>query len=117
MGITQWTWEFGDGTQSTALDPQHIYFNAGTFQVGVLGNTNGCASDTMVQQVVVLPPPVRPRPRRTAGVSWGGGLRPSGQNISGLADLGDNSASTRLPWCSYAAQGHVMTGGCRPSPP
>ncbi|MCB0780103.1 MAG: PKD domain-containing protein, partial [Flavobacteriales bacterium] len=56
VGITQWTWEFGDGTQSTALDPQHIYFNAGTFQVEFWA-TNGCASDTMVQQVVVLPPP------------------------------------------------------------
>ena len=108
VGITQWTWEFGDGTQSTALDPQHIYFNAGTFQVEFWA-TNGCASDTMVQQVVVLPPPVFDFTATPDSVCVGEevAFSPSGQNISGLAwDLGDGTASNQTaPVHSYAAQG------------
>ena len=32
-GATTWTWDFGDGSTSTALDPVHVYATGGTYAV------------------------------------------------------------------------------------
>ncbi len=46
-------WNFGDGTTSTLLAPQHTYINAGTYTVTMIGTSiNGC-SDTTTRQVIV----------------------------------------------------------------
>ncbi len=47
------SWDFGDGKNSTAADPNHFYAAAGTYQVKlIIGNTTGC-KDTIVKTVVI----------------------------------------------------------------
>jgi len=42
-----WSWNFGDGTNSTEQNPMHIYFSAGTYDVTlVVSNANGSTSKT-----------------------------------------------------------------------
>jgi PKD repeat protein len=48
-----WQWDFGDGTIDSIQNPQHIYPNAGVFNVMlVVTNINGC-SDTTYQDIIV----------------------------------------------------------------
>ncbi len=44
-GATSWDWDFGDGGSSTAQNPSHTYYSAGTYTVA-LTVTNSCGSDT-----------------------------------------------------------------------
>lgn len=45
-------WYFGDGGLSTQVNPNYNYFSDGTYNVTLI-TTNGCGSDTLVQQVTV----------------------------------------------------------------
>lgn len=45
-------WDFGDGTISTELEPQHFYAVNGTYTV-VLTATNACGSTSFEQEVVI----------------------------------------------------------------
>lgn len=46
-------WDFGDGTTSTDVDPQHQYTVAGTYQVMlIVTNPNGCV-DTTIHEIVI----------------------------------------------------------------
>jgi hypothetical protein len=38
--ITQWNWNFGDGSSSTLQNPSHIYTNAGAFQPSLIATNN-----------------------------------------------------------------------------
>ena len=42
---TDWSWNFGDGTSSTAQNPQHTFANSGTYTV-VLSASNFCGTET-----------------------------------------------------------------------
>ncbi|WP_298516777.1 T9SS type B sorting domain-containing protein [uncultured Kordia sp.] len=44
--VTSVTWDFGDGTTSTDLNPVHTYQNTGTYTVNVSINVNGEIRDT-----------------------------------------------------------------------
>lgn len=47
------SWDFGDGSSSSAEDPSHYYTSSGTYQVSlVVVNTNGC-SDTVTKTVTI----------------------------------------------------------------
>jgi PKD repeat protein len=47
-------WYFGDGSQSSALNPIHSYINTGTYTVSlVLKNTAGCILDSVTQAITV----------------------------------------------------------------
>lgn len=51
-------WDFGDGRQSTAFSPQHLYAQPGTYQVTlVVTDQAGCRA-RQVQPVVIVPRPV-----------------------------------------------------------
>lgn len=57
--ITQWNWNFGDGSSSNLKNPSRIYQSAGTFTVSMHFNTAvGCLSDTINRQVIVHPYPL-----------------------------------------------------------
>lgn len=46
----QFNWDFGDGTNSTNVNPQHIYYIPGTYTVSlIVTNSLGC-SDTLIRR-------------------------------------------------------------------
>ena len=47
-----WDWQFGDGGTSTLQNPQHIYQNAGTYEV-TLAVSNTFGGDTLVQTAYI----------------------------------------------------------------
>lgn len=50
--ITSYSWSFGDGTQDTAKNPNHIYTLAGTFPVTLyVTNSFGCTGNTQIKNV------------------------------------------------------------------
>ena len=53
---TSYTWEFGDGQNSTQMSPTHTYVNDGTYTV-TLTAINACGSNTTTQTVAILTPP------------------------------------------------------------
>ncbi|NOR86014.1 MAG: PKD domain-containing protein, partial [Bacteroidales bacterium] len=53
-----WNWSFGDGTSATLNNPKHLYENEGTYSVLLeVATANGC-SNSVVQDVEVLPLPI-----------------------------------------------------------
>lgn len=56
----QFFWDFGDGTTSTEVNPNHTYANIGTYPVTLIViDSNTCnKSDTIVQEIKVYPRPV-----------------------------------------------------------
>lgn len=54
---TSYTWDFGDGNNSTATNPSHSYNQSGTYTV-VLTAFNGCGAESFTQNITVLIPPV-----------------------------------------------------------
>ncbi|MEZ4526985.1 MAG: PKD domain-containing protein [Desulfobacterales bacterium] len=51
--VTDWLWNFGDGSTSTLQNPSHIYASAGTYTVS-LTVSNADGSDTMEKQGYVV---------------------------------------------------------------
>jgi len=53
-----WLWEFGDGSNSTEADPQHIYTNQGIYNVNLtITDTAGCTA-SISHFVNVVPGPI-----------------------------------------------------------
>ncbi len=55
--ISQWQWDFGDGTTSSLQNPVHTYLTSDTFDITLSISTLYC-SNTEVVQVIVEPLPV-----------------------------------------------------------
>lgn len=45
---TTYTWNFGDATTSTQVNPVHTYANNGTYSVSLIANAGGCGIDTIM---------------------------------------------------------------------
>ena len=56
--ITQYLWDFGDGTTSTLRDPVHSYATNGIYQVKLTVTTQAGCSNNIIKPVLVLPRPV-----------------------------------------------------------
>lgn len=55
--ITNWLWDFGDGSTSTVTSPAHIYATSGNYNVNlVITNVDGC-KDSVIHQTTVYPLP------------------------------------------------------------
>jgi gliding motility-associated-like protein len=54
--IQNWSWDFGDGSQSTTQNPTHTYLTSGTFNVRLIIETNHGCKDTIDQTVSVFEP-------------------------------------------------------------
>jgi gliding motility-associated-like protein len=52
-------WDFGDGGTSTAINPQHTYTSAGTYNVTLtITNTSGCTATLTKNGLIRIAPPV-----------------------------------------------------------
>ncbi len=57
IDVVNWDWDFGDGGISNDMEPVHIYGMAGVYNVSLTITNNNSASNTVVKQVTVYPPP------------------------------------------------------------
>jgi PKD repeat protein len=53
--LQSFQWDFGDGTQSTQLNPNHSYDSAGTYQVALTALTSNGCDYTFQKDVIVHP--------------------------------------------------------------
>lgn len=120
--IFNWIWNFGDGSGSTQQHPTHQYSTPGTYTVSlVIENTLGC-TDTVLQTLVIAPPPVADFTASSAcvnsTVAFTDQTSPAG--ISWNWSFGDGSTSTlQNPTHTYPTPGtynvtlvSTSTGGC-----
>ncbi len=55
---TQWTWDFGDGNQSSSQNPLHVYTVEGIYTVSLtVSNSEGSDTNTQANLINVGPPP------------------------------------------------------------
>jgi PKD repeat protein len=56
-GITSWSWNFGDGTTSTAQNPVHIYTSVRSYTVSLtVTGPDGSDTETKTNYITVTPP-------------------------------------------------------------
>ncbi|MEM1320161.1 MAG: PKD domain-containing protein [Bacteroidota bacterium] len=55
-GANSYTWDFGDGSSSTSVNPEHTYPGDGSYTV-VMTAINDCGSTTSTQVVTIITPP------------------------------------------------------------
>lgn len=56
--ITEWLWDFGDGTASIGQNPLHQYRDTGYFRVSLIATNYGCADTVRKRRYVYVKPPV-----------------------------------------------------------
>ncbi|NVO02169.1 MAG: PKD domain-containing protein [Bacteroidetes bacterium] len=56
--ITNWFWEFGDGTSSTNSNPTHVYTHDGIFNASLTSTSDAGCSKKITKQVLVLSLPI-----------------------------------------------------------
>ncbi len=53
MGATTFLWDFGDGTTSNEVQPEHTYKNEGVFDISLIATTiHGCSDTTVMNSAV-----------------------------------------------------------------
>ncbi|MGZ4676491.1 MAG: CBM96 family carbohydrate-binding protein [Acidimicrobiia bacterium] len=111
---TQWLWNFGDGTTSTAQSPLHTFSNPGTFSVTLtVTNSKGTATTTQTDFVTVAVNPPLLNAKFIATPTVGAAPLPvqfTDQSVGGVTawswDFGDGTTSTdQNPAHTYAASG------------
>ena len=120
--IFSWIWDFGDGSGSTQQNPTHQYSTPGTYDVSlVIENSLGC-TDTVMQTIVIAPPPVAAFTATSAcvnsNVSFTDQTSPAGTSWNWT--FGDGGSSTlQNPTHTYASPGtynvtlvSTSAGGC-----
>ena len=96
--ITDWHWDFGDGTTSNLQNPDHMFLFSGTYNVCLsVTNSNAC-TDVLCQDVDVFPVPIPQFTFDTAcfGLSthfYDLSSSPSGAIASWQWDFGDGGVS------------------------
>ncbi len=111
IGGTSFAWDFGDGSTSTAVNPSHVYPNAGTYTVKLIANdTSTCNkvdSTTFVITVYEIPtanftaspnPGLENTPTQFRNLSIGA--------VTYIWDFGDGQTSTEVnPLYQFTASG------------
>lgn len=111
--LTNWTWDFGDGSTSSIQNPSHTYTNSGLFTVKLTAaDVNGAAPEVKINYITVNP---LPNLSFTSNVTGGCSL-PSVVSISNVLpnsgvtynwDFGNGTTSTsgNPANINYTAQG------------
>jgi len=98
-GATGWTWDFGDGSTSSAQSPAHVYAGGGTYlvQLTVTGPGGEDTTSTTVQIVEPVPTARFSATPRSGLVPLEVAFRDTsiGNVTSWLWDFGDGSGSTQ----------------------
>ncbi len=104
---TSWSWDFGDGSSSTAQNPRHTYAAAGTYNVTLtVANSAGSSSKTKLVTVSQGDPPVADFAFQATGLSVAFADQSTGNPTSWSWDFGDGSKSTQQnPSHTYAKAG------------
>lgn len=69
---TSWIWDFGDGSQSTAMNPTHTYSSAGTYDISLtVENEGGTDTASKSNYILVETPVSKPAASFTANVTSG----------------------------------------------
>lgn len=112
--IASYYWDFGDGTNSTAASPTHVFPASGTYTVYLfVYDTSGCY-DSVPQNVVASQLPVASYTSSVIGcrlVSFNNTSTYSGTNPSWLWDFGDpasggsNTSVAQNPQHNFSAYG------------
>ncbi len=109
----QWLWSFGDGTSSTAQNPQHTYIDTGYLNVQLIAYNNGCPDTFRIDNYIQISSPIA---NFTTLKSCTNRLVKTFTNKSIGADtwewnFGDGSTSTDLnPVHTYATSGiYIVT--------
>lgn len=55
IGVTSWSWNFGDNTTSTLQNPVHTYTNPGTYTVKLVVSDNSACKDSISKSVTIYP--------------------------------------------------------------
>ncbi len=56
--ITNWNWDFGDGSQSTLQNPLHNYEDTGLFNITLIVGNNGCSDTLIFTNYIHVKPPI-----------------------------------------------------------
>lgn len=101
--ITQWSWNFGDGSTSSAQNPSHVYTTGGVFSVTLtVSGPGGSNSVTQLDRVIANVPgdldvDFSAQGGRTGVAPFTVRLRASnvsGQTLTGTFDFGDGATAT-----------------------
>ncbi len=104
---SNWLWDFGDATTSTAQNPSHTYAMSGTYNVCQIAYNGTCDADTICTSITVC---VAPTVTYTS-MDMGGGLYMFNDTTTGATswawDFGDGSpiGTTQDPSHTYAVNG------------
>ncbi|MEM9920624.1 MAG: PKD domain-containing protein [Bacteroidota bacterium] len=109
-------WTFGDGTQSTAFNPAHIYTAPGCYTVTLVRHVDGCASTFQYPNCIQVNalPNVSYNNNNSIGCSLPhvvnfAGIPQSGDIVSWEWDFGDSNTSTEQnPVHSYNSFGNFI---------
>jgi PKD repeat protein len=112
--VASWTWTFGDGSSSTAQNPEHTYGSEGSYEVTLsIADDDGTVA-TATQTVTVTPPPPNTAPTADFSEACTGlactfadqSTDTDGSIASWSWDFGDgSSATTQNPTHTYDADG------------
>jgi len=100
-GTTNYQWDFGDGTNSTAVNPTHTYTTGGTYNVKLTASNGGsCSTISPVTAVIVKATPVSTFTFNSASctsmsVSFSNTSTTNGATGSYLWTFGDGNTSTQ----------------------
>ncbi|HYH10595.1 MAG TPA: PKD domain-containing protein [Thermoanaerobaculia bacterium] len=106
-GATSWSWDFGDGSQSSERNPVHTYASAGSYTVVLtVSNTAGSSQASQVVTVAAGTPPEAAFAFEVAGFQANFVDKSKGTPTSWLWNFGDGTTSTQQnPIHTYKAAG------------
>jgi len=115
-GASQWSWDFGDGNNSTAQNPSHTYLAYGTYVVTQIVTSPGNCKDTITDTITVHPIPIVNFSNDTVCVGYTTSFVdlsfiPAGNITNWLWDFGDGSTSSQQnPTHAFSTSGmHNVT--------